>query len=103
MIVFRDKVASGLISTNGKRLVIAFEGGGQQTFALEKPFTCNFDYATYNAKDYKTEELVEVGLIKLSDILDELDSLREYKKKHECAQPSNPESFMGPHEENIPF
>ena len=82
------KPASGIVSKDGSKLLIYFDGGVTRCYALEMPIFLDdvVKQPTYNPSDYVTSELVQIGLIKLDDILKELEELRAYKKSVECGQ-----------------
>ena len=73
-----DKPANGIVSKDGSKLLIYFDGGGVKCYALKDNYYLDESVKTpmYNSSDYVTSELVQVGLIKLDDILKELEELR---------------------------
>ena len=83
-----DKPANGIVSKDGSKLLIYFAGGGTRCYMLKENTYLDECVKTpkYNPSDYVTSELVQIGLIKLDDILKELEELRSYKKSVECGQ-----------------
>ena len=92
MILFRadyERPANAITSKDGKKLLIFFDGGGTQCYLLGVPIKDYSDWSkteNYNPTDYVTSELVQIGLIKLDDILKELEELKQYKRSVECDQ-----------------